>query len=152
MVKNAVKLLIIYIESRFLKRSKVDRLTLKTLMLQLFLCVTIILLFSYLFTIADSMQVNFLDSFYFVMVTLLTIGFGDIVVDLQTRVNHPYVFIAGNIIFIFGLGILASLITSLADLRNKDVPVTAFIKKSSKKIKPKLTLDNIVSSETNSPL
>ena len=144
MVKNAVKLFILYVEIQFLKRNEVKKLALKTVGLQLVLCIIIILMFAWFFTIADSMSLNFLDSFYFVMVTLLTIGFGDIVVDLQHLVTHPYIFIIGDIIFIFGLGILASLITSLADLRNKEVPVTTFLKKKTRNIvKPKSSLHKI---------
>ena len=143
MVKNAVKVLVVTFEVKVMKRRQVHRLTLKTVLLQLLLCVTLILLFSLFFNMADSMGLSYLDSFYFVMVTLLTIGFGDIVVDLEKLVHYPHIFLLGNVIFIFGLGTLASLITSLCDLRNKEVPVTDFLKKTTKKIGPKVTLSKI---------
>jgi len=147
MVKNAAKVFIVTLEVKIAKRRQVHKLTLKTVFLQLLLCITLILLFSLFFHLGDSMALSYLDSFYFVMVTLLTIGFGDIVVDLEQLVENPLIFLLGNMIFIFGLGTLASLITSLCDLRNKEVPVTEFLKKTTKKIGPKVTLNKISKQE-----
>ena len=144
MVKYAVKIFIINFEMKILKRKDVTKLNIKGVLLQLLLCTILILFFSLFFHIAESMNLSYLDSFYFVMVTLFTIGFGDIVINLEKLVEHPEMFLLGNVIFIFGLGTLASLIASLCDLRNKEVPIADFIKKTTKMIGPKVDLKQTI--------
>ena len=134
MVKAIVKITIVSFEVRILKRRVIRKLNLKTFCMQLCVCNAFILMLSGFSYYSQSMNLSLVDSFYFNMVTLLTIGFGDIVFDLEYMVGNVHVFLMGNIAFIFGLGTLASLIASLCDLRYKEVPLTDFLKKSTRKV------------------
>ena len=143
MVKTFAKISIVTFEVRTLKRRTIRKLNLKTFLLQLLLCVVFILIFTSFNFMSDSMNLSFVDSFYFTMSTLLTIGFGDIVFDLEYMVNNVHVFLIGNVIFIFGLGTMASLIASMCDLRNKEAPLTEFLKKTTKRAAHKIELGRI---------
>lgn len=143
MVKSFAKIFIVTFEVRSLKNRMVRKLNLKTFLLQLFLCCVFILIFTLFNFVSESMNLSIVDAFYFTMATLLTIGFGDIVFDLEYMVKNVHIFIMGNVIFIFGLGTMASLIASMCDLRNKEAPLTDFLKKTTKKAAHKIELGKI---------
>ena len=53
---------------------------------------------------------------YFTFVTLTTIGFGDFNYEFMKYAEKPYFFLVLAIIFLLGLGLVASVVSSMAEI------------------------------------
>ena len=59
---------------------------------------------------------SYLDAVYFTFVTLTTIGFGDFNYNFRKHAEKPYFFLVVAIIFLLGLGLVASVVASAVEV------------------------------------
>ncbi len=108
-IKKIIARLIRRVETSIFKRNTVTHVTCKTLVILVILNMTT--LFTVTVITAQS-NLNFVDSLYFWFQTLTTIGYGDVYPEHK----HSFADVMMKLILIFGMGITASIISSVACL------------------------------------
>ena len=115
-ITAAIKYLIIFFESKVLKRDKIVKFRVKIILAQTLLnlaSVTALSVFYYRTLLRNK---SFFDSVYFVFITLSTIGFGDINLDLHFLSNSTltifFSILLEWVLFYIGFSSLASLIST----------------------------------------
>ena len=109
--KKATSNLIRWIEIYWLKRQRVDHATRKSLFTQLLLLVIFVFISSFVSTTKGHGGLSGIDSVYYWFQTLTTIGYGDVIPIMP---HNDLTELAKKVIFVFGMGITASLISSIA--------------------------------------
>ena len=106
-------ILIVFTETKLLKRDRIERCDIKIFTLQVLLCLAVIFTEAALHSRKDLENFRYFDAVYFTFITISTIGFGDFNLDIDKYIVKPHLFFAGSLLFFLGLGTIASIITSL---------------------------------------
>ena len=80
-INNTIKYLIVAFENSCLKRQKIVLFKRKVAAVQLYLTISTIVLHSVFYKYTTFQGSSFFEVFYFVCITMLTIGFGDVYPD-----------------------------------------------------------------------
>eukprot|EP00794_Sanderia_malayensis_P013843 gene13843-15289_t len=108
--------IICLVEKRLLKRKTVRNVTSKTLATLVILLIVYLCIVSYINTREDEGNLRAIDSVYYWFQTLTTIGYGDV---QPVYTHNDFIELIMRVIFAFGMGITASIISALARLVNK---------------------------------
>ena len=111
------KIIVLLIERHIRHLERVKYYTEKVFMLQL-LVTTILIIGSSLFYSYNGIEeMTFLDSLYFTLTTLTTIGFGDFTLDFSRYLEkNIHLFIILSFLWFFGMGMVASIIAGLGEI------------------------------------
>lgn len=115
------KLVITIFEVKILKRKKEDNTRIEHLSVKVFILqvVTAVWLWISSSLIAYTYEdLDFIDSVYFVLISLTTVGFGDIPYTVEKYLNKPLIFILAFTIFFYGMAVMTSVITSFSEVIN----------------------------------
>ena len=110
------KCLLILLEIILLKRKRVHNFKIKILICQIFMVLSTLFIEAAFHSNKELENYNYLDAVYFTFVTLTTIGFGDFNYEFWKYVEKPYFFLVVAFIFLLGLGLVASVVTSMAEI------------------------------------
>ena len=116
-----IKYFIISFESRLLKQDKVTRFERKIIAIQVALNIKFILLTSMFFHKTLLEHLTIFDSFYFIFISISTIGFGDIVYDIEgltklDALKQSIYLVVISVLFYTSFSLLAAIIGSCVSL------------------------------------
>uniref|UniRef100_A0A7M5U2V6 Potassium channel domain-containing protein n=2 Tax=Clytia hemisphaerica TaxID=252671 RepID=A0A7M5U2V6_9CNID len=116
-ITAVIKYLIIFFESRVLKRDKITKFQRKVIFIEVLLNIILVLILSLLYKKTILQHQGFLESVYYVLITISTIGFGDVTWDFEYVNNLTqwellfFLTTSGNL-FCLAFASLASLIST----------------------------------------
>ena len=110
------KCLLILLEIIFLKRKRIHHFNIKILTCQIFMALSMLFIEAAFHSYKELENYSYLDAVYFKFVTLTTIGFGDLSLNIKKHAEKPYLFFVVAIIFLLGLGLVASVVSSVAEI------------------------------------
>ena len=139
-IRNCVKL----IEIKVLKRSNIKRLDTKTFLVLALIFIGFFTAVAFFNTLESQGGLSALDSCYFWFQTLTTIGYGDVYPEAA---HNDWIKTILRVMQIFGLGITASLISSIATVTNN-----LGFGKISRRLKKKKKTRNIESATSETTL
>ncbi|XP_066911149.1 potassium channel subfamily K member 4-like [Clytia hemisphaerica] len=116
-ITAVIKYLIIFFESRVLKRNKIVKFRSKIIFAEIILNLASITALSLFYHFTLLRKKPFFDSVYFVFISLSTIGFGDVTLDLDTISESTLILFLSVLLdwllFYIGFSSLASLISTM---------------------------------------
>ena len=110
------KCLLILLEINLLKRTRIRYFKIKVLICQIFMALSTLFIEAAFHTFKELENYGYLDAVYFTFITLTTIGFGDFNYDFRKHIEKPYFFLIVATIFLLGLGLVASVVTSVVEI------------------------------------
>ena len=110
------KCLLILLEIIFLKRKRIHNFNIKILICQIFMALSTLFIEAAFHSLKELENYSYLDAVYFTFITLTTIGFGDFDYEFRKHVEKPYFFLIVATIFLLGLGLVASVVSSMAEI------------------------------------
>ena len=110
------KCLLILLEIIFLKRKRIHNFNIKILICQIFMALSMLFIQAAFHSYKELENYSYLDAVYFTFVTLTTIGFGDFNYNFRKHAEKPYFCLVVAIIFLLGLGLVASVVSSMAEM------------------------------------
>ncbi|XP_057302919.1 open rectifier potassium channel protein 1-like [Hydractinia symbiolongicarpus] len=103
---------IVYVQLKICGKARVTRLLLKVLLFQTIITVVVILLFASMVSLKQTENLRYIDAVYFAFISFTTIGFGDFNYDFGKYIDKLHLIIPINLLFIVGLGLVVSLVTT----------------------------------------
>ena len=113
---DITKCLLILLEIIFLKRKRIHKFNIKIPICQIFMALSTLFIQAAFHSYKELENYNYLDAVYFTFVTLRTIGFGDFNYSFRKHVEKPYFLLVVANIFLLGLGLVASVVSSVAEI------------------------------------
>ncbi|XP_057297023.1 potassium channel subfamily K member 2-like [Hydractinia symbiolongicarpus] len=110
------KYFLIVFEISFLKRKNIKLFPIKVFVIQTCLAILLMLWCSLLSTLKQLEGFSLLNSIYFSFISLTTIGFGDYYYKYERYIKQPWLFFPAMLSFFSGMGMFASVVSSLGDV------------------------------------
>ena len=115
-LSGITKCFLILVEIKILKRKKINYFNIKILTCQIVMTVSVLFLQAAFHSYKELENYSYLDAVYFTFVSLTTIGFGDFEYNFIKHAEKPYFFVIVGFIFLIGLGLVASIVSTMADI------------------------------------
>ena len=114
----AIKLLVILVEEHILRRKRIKWFQRKFITVQVYACAGLRCLNAYYYYNTWFSNYTYLDNVYFAFVTMSTIGFGDMVMDIYfmeslSSTMQVLIYLVDPIVFYINFSLLASIIGSI---------------------------------------
>ena len=114
----AIKLLVILVEEHILRRKRIKWFQRKFITVQVCACAGFMCLNAYYYYNTWFSNYTYLDNVYFAFVTMSTIGFGDMVMDIYfmeslSSTMQVLIYLVDPIVFYINFSLLASIIGSI---------------------------------------
>ena len=122
-ITAAIKYFIISFESRVLKHDKITKCQRKIMCIELLLNLTVTLLLSLLDNKTSMQNYSFFDSFYFIFITISTIGFGDITNNIEYYSSKGWLNVVvgtgHTFLFLINYSLTASFVRNFVSLKTE---------------------------------
>ena len=115
-LSGITKCFLILIEIKILKRKKINYFKIKILTCQIVLTLSVLFIEAAFHSYKELENYSYLDAVYFTFVSITTIGFGDFEYNFIKHAEKPYFFVIVAFIFVIGLGLVASIVSTVADI------------------------------------
>lgn len=119
MLITVSKIIILLFETRLWKKERVRYYQEKVFALQMLVTLLLIIGSAFFYTFNKIDKLTFLDSMYFTLTSLTTIGFGDFTLDFTLYLSQPHQFLILSFLWFFGMGMVASIIAGLGEMVGK---------------------------------
>lgn len=115
-INNITKIVLLLLEINLLKHERISHCAIKAFVGQILFSLFSLFILGMLVHHGNYKELSLIDSVYYGFITLTTIGFGDVYIPPEQLLESPVVFVTRLFIFFFGMGAVASVITSFGDL------------------------------------